>query len=189
MIDNPYLKEYKKIAVDDVSPALSFIIQYEKRKELVRQFSWAIPDEQVLMTIKSHANKIVEIGAGTGYWAFCLEQIGVDCICFDESPYDNHWCDAMWFNVFDGNEYSVAKHSDRALFLCWPPYDDEMAYNALMNYRGDKLIYIGEGYGGCTGSDTFHQELEKRWEEIEYNEILRYDTINDAMWIYERKMK
>lgn len=43
-----------------------------------------------------------------------------------------------------GDAASAKHHKDRALFLCWPPKDEPMAYDCLMNYAGDKVIYVGE---------------------------------------------
>ena len=42
-----------------------------------------------------------------------------------------------------------------------------MAARCLEHYTGQRLIYIGEGDGGCTADDQFHQMLEEHWEEVE----------------------
>jgi tetratricopeptide (TPR) repeat protein len=52
------------------------------RDSLVRKYSWAIPDEEALATIGSYT-PLVEIGAGTGYWAALLRKRGADMIAYD----------------------------------------------------------------------------------------------------------
>ncbi|KAL3666792.1 hypothetical protein V7S43_008412 [Phytophthora oleae] len=46
------------------------------------KYSWAIPDERALQIIK-HYGPIVEMGAGSGYWARLLQLRGVDVVAYD----------------------------------------------------------------------------------------------------------
>ncbi len=49
--------------------------------------------------------------------------------------------------VHIGGPECAKQHSDRTLFLCWPPTDDPMAYDSLMSYYGDRVVYVGEWAG------------------------------------------
>ena len=39
-----------------------------------------------------------------------------------------------------------------------------MAARCLELYRGDVLVYVGEGRGGANASDAFFTALERDWE-------------------------
>jgi hypothetical protein len=82
----------------------------------------------------------------------------------------------------------VKHHPDRALFLCWPSFDDPWAAQALACYAGDLLIYAGEGEGGCTADDEFFKLLEAEWDELEYSpRHVTYRGIHDYLTAYRRK--
>ena len=141
--------------------------------------------------LAAHA-PLVEIGAGTGYWTMLLRERGVDIIAYDLHPpvtgaEDNHFHQNVptWTQVLQGGAECAAYHPKRAIFLCWPPISP-MADEALLAYRGNCVIYIGEGHGNCTADDAFHYQLEKEWRHIKTVPVLRWWGCHDGMMIYER---
>jgi hypothetical protein len=89
--------------------------------------------------------------------------------------------------VREGNESVVKDHQDRALFLCWPPYNEEMAFRCLAEYKGKTLLYVGEGEGGCNASDSFFNLIEKKFTEEDCVELPVWYGIHDRLFIFERK--
>lgn len=142
------------------------------RSQLTKTFAWAIPSPGDIAWIKDvldgqNTEDIVEIGAGTGYWAWQLSQSGVDVLAFDVAPLKNDWCGGIEYHpVRKGGTEMAGEFAHRALMLCWPPYDVGMAEDALRAYDGDTLIYIGESEGGCTAGDGFFSLREKEWEHL-----------------------
>jgi hypothetical protein len=57
------------------------------REEATKRWAWAIPNNRVLDIIASYS-PLVEIGAGTGYWAERLAKRGANIICYDAFPPD-----------------------------------------------------------------------------------------------------
>ncbi len=170
---------------------------YMTRDDAVRIFAWAIPDPIALRYVahKLNGRGMVEVGAGTGYWAYVLGQYGVDVVPYDlepPDPWSNNWWhpDArQWTHVYRGGPEVVSMpiHRDRALFLCWPPYDKPMAYEALVDYPGDIVVYIGESHGGCTADDDFHERLEKDFEEESWFPLCQWAGIHDNISIWRRR--
>lgn len=169
-------------------------IEHEGRDTAVDKYSWAIPNETALVALARVA-PLVEIGAGTGYWAHMLGERGVDVIAFDRDPVStkqNHWHRknrVSWFSVQEGTAEIAGRYPDRTLFLCWPPYDEPMASLALKSYTGKRVAYIGEGYGGCTADDEFHEMLGRDWNEIQEIDIPQWYGLHDHLWVYERKAR
>lgn len=277
-IDNPYWDTVTKIphsryAIKDYpfSPGSdgnlldrSLPDDTPSRDMLVRKYSWAIPSPETLDLIAQHLDgrEVVEIGAGTGYWAKMLSQLGIKVHAFDTSPPNeevNGWhapkvsvehrhteetiadwremheatlaitrllesafgapgpdggMEAIFGNPQEpsvGDPYLIqgpsqemvdvfypvkrggveraAQYPDAALFLCWPPYNTSMAYDALRFYSGDMLIYCGEGRGGCTASDPFFQLVAEEWELVAENSSthIAWDGIRDSVAIFTRK--
>lgn len=187
---NDYLIEFMENcgpggALNSMSP-----LHFKTRERLVEKYAWAIPDDQSLEMI-AECGPIVEIGAGTGYWAHLLRELGVDVVAYDIAPpggeKENGWRHTeTWTEVLEGGPEKAWEHPDRALFLCWPPYSDPMAFNALGNYQGDTLIYIGEDEWGCTGDEAFHKLMNQKFSG-EWYDIPHYNWIHDAIFIGKRR--
>lgn len=162
------------------------------RDDLVLKYSFAIPNDAALEAIAVHG-PIVELGAGTGYWAWMLRQVGVEVAAYDIHPppcKDNKWYPKIkaFTEVLKGDVRVLDKHKDCTLLLCWPPPDNDMAERAIARYRGERVIYIGEGAYGCTVSDSFFEALDKAWESDDYVDIPQWHGIHDCLTVYERKM-
>lgn len=128
MISNPYLEKYGLRAKE---PDFT---NYSQREKCIAKYSWAIPGQNALNTIASYG-PIVEMGAGSGYLAYCLRQMGVDVIAYDhkEKWYPWEGDPTHWSEVLLGTPEHLKDHGDRSLLLVWPPYSTSMAYDCL-NY-------------------------------------------------------
>lgn len=141
------------------------------RHHLSAHYAWSIitPGDVAWLTEVLDGSAVVEIGAGSGYWAWQLEQAGVDVAAYDPNPPadDNGFCKAgPYTTVLPDDASAVKHHQDRALLMVWPPYEGEHARHALSLYEGDLLVYAGEGWGGCTADDGFYELLEAEWDEV-----------------------
>lgn len=153
-----------------------------RRRELATLFSWAIPGEGALRLLGRYA-PLAECGAGTGYWAALLRALGVDVEASDRSPGRRPWTRVAAASAVA----AVRGHRDRTLMLCWPPHDDDGAsYAALRAYRGEVLLYVGDGSGGATGTVRFHRELELNWSPVEQVAVPTWPGLRDRLVVYRR---
>ncbi|MBC6469354.1 hypothetical protein [Actinomadura alba] len=137
---------------------------------LTKRYSWAIPSPGDIAWLGRMLGRsgLVEIGAGSGYWAWQARQAGIDVLAYEPSdPADNGYSDGIeYVTTLRGDHTAAGRHPDRALLLCWPSQDDPWAALALAAYRGDLLIYIGEGPGGHCADDGFFELLSSRWTRV-----------------------
>lgn len=166
----------------------------QRRRELVALFAWAIPNADALGTIARYA-PILECGAGMAYWTALLQAGGVDAVAYDARPPGEESANEYhptggrpWTSVTPGaSATAVRSHVGRTLLICWPPYDDEAAsYSVLRSYRGEILLYIGEGPGGATGTARFHRELALNWTLLEQVDLPRWPWTTDRLVVYRR---
>lgn len=93
------------------------------RQRLVRRYAYGVTNDEALEAIVAASPAgVVELGAGTGYWARLLHERGVDVIAYDRWPpgsgaNDFVDDDVQWFPVREGDERAVAGHADRTLLL------------------------------------------------------------------------
>lgn len=144
------------------------------REALCARYSWSIPSpgDIAWITQALDGRAVVEIGAGSGYWAWQLAQSGVDVAAYDPSPpgpgnrFNQH---RLYHPVAEGDHERAADRPDRALMLCWPTYGAQFAKQALHHYRGDTVVYVGEGEGGCCADGRFHRILRRDFDEVGYS--------------------
>jgi hypothetical protein len=188
--ENPYLALVELLTAPGGSPLLDLA---ERRRELASLFSWAIPSDAALELIARYG-PLVEGGSGMGYWTALLQARGVDTVAYDLRPPGGKQRNAFhrharkpWTCIQRGSSASAARrHRERALLLCWPPYDDDAAsYAALRAYRGDVIIHIGEREG-ATGSVRFHRELALNWTLVEELELPHWPRLRDSVMVYRR---
>lgn len=155
----------------------------ELRDYYVNIYGWSIPFPMTIEAIAEVCGgKIVEMGAGKGYWANILHQYGIDIIAYDI----DFQHDVKYHQVLPGNPLNLNDHPDRTLLLVWPPFRTPMAMECLQNYKGDMVIYVGE-FEGCTGNQDFHDTLTKEWDEVANIPNANWNGIYDSALIYKRK--
>lgn len=140
----------------------------QDRDALVRRYGFAVPTDEALESITAVSPEgVVELGAGTGYWARLLRERGVDVVAYDlfppPSPESRWFAGVMpWYPVAHGGEAMVGRHPERTLLLIWPSRNEEWAARAAVTYHlagGRTLAFVGEGPGGRTGDDQLHALL------------------------------
>jgi len=123
-------------------------IRDDELTALAVRFSYVLPDPLLLSVLRGLA-PLVEIGAGTGYWAHRLRQMKTDIIAIDQSPpgglcTNRYHPDApSWTTVVEGDQTMLAAHSDRTLFVCWPPLFSSLG-DCLTFYAGDAVAWLGD---------------------------------------------
>jgi hypothetical protein len=121
----------------------------DARLAVVQRYSYVIPDAQSLAML-STLGPIVEIGAGTGYWASRLIAQGVDVVAFDQAPPDGdasnryHAPTPTFTEVRRGDQTVLRDYADRTLFICWPPLFSSLG-DCLTYYAGNTVAHIGDG--------------------------------------------
>jgi hypothetical protein len=149
------------------------------RIEYTTQFSFAIPCERAIETCRKYL-PIIEIGAGSGYWARMITEAweSKDYLAYDN--FTTHAFPRLYYNVLDAEPI----YNGETLFFCWP-YMNSMAADWMKRCSPKRVIYVGEGNGGCTADDEFHELIEKHYKEIESVSIPQYESIHDCLKVYE----
>ena len=99
-LNNPLLDYFEKHGKDVMGAT------YTIRSEAIQKYAFAIPNTEAIERIAQHG-PVVEMFAGSGYWASFLKQAGADIIAYDnftwqreeklEDPF--YWQEHMHFDV------------------------------------------------------------------------------------------
>jgi hypothetical protein len=145
----------------DEEEQASSIVSYD----LLARYSEAVPTRSAVDSLRD-LGPLIEVGAGAGYWARLLMDIGADVIATDEvQPEANGWYEGMtaWTEIqqVDATD-AVKRYSERTIFACWPPRGNGYMTRVLRQTSQRTLALITEGRPHI-GSDPLYDELEGSW--------------------------
>lgn len=152
------------------------------RDSMTLRYSFAVPTALALETIDRHTDKIVDMGGGSGYWAYLLNNRGLEVESFDNWTWEKP--EQLWFPVKTGDTKALTAYWDWALLLVWPPRDG-MPQDALDSWAGTTFIYVGEVLRG-NGDHRFFATLEDEWTLVERVEIPHWFNRSDALFVFRR---
>jgi hypothetical protein len=177
---------------------------------LQQQYAFAVPSRRALNAIAAQG-PLLEIGAGTGYWASLLAEMGVDIVAVDSAGWTPRFnLDAKEAVVSDrqhlqmkvaGPEAALSAKG-RALVLMWPDWGGAgiFALEALEMFDGKTLICVGEWEGHTLGafhpslrptgqsfSAEFQKRVEKQFDLLEKIYLPSWPLNGDVVQIFQRK--
>lgn len=168
------------------------------RKEYISRFGFYLISQPFLNTCADlfQDMNILEVGAGTGFLSQQLKNLNLNISAVEQNIHNNSYgFNHSYFDLIEDNAIDFLKHHSEfdLIIMSWPNYNSSFAYDILKNMRPkQKLLYIGEGYGGCTANDQFFDLLEKRTVKLpETNLLQQYSSswsgIHDFPFLYEIK--
>ncbi|MFZ9594965.1 MAG: hypothetical protein ACO3A2_02695 [Bdellovibrionia bacterium] len=166
---------------------------------LINQYAWAIPNDHAIETI-SRFGPIVEVGAGSGYWAHLIHQNGVSIEAYDNFFWEEigaHRPQTLWFpQIKRANVLEVPwdQYAHHTLLLVWPPRG-EFSIEALRHFQGSRVIYVGESpqsfvgtpCAPAMGDPAFFHLLNEKFHLVEEVEIPNWPGYSDRLFVYERR--
>lgn len=164
----------------------------DMRDVLVRQYAWAVPSTAAIRLI-ARFSPILELGAGTGYWAYLLGLAGADVVAYDAygpaAPLKVNGDEEPPYTEVRTGEAAeaVAAHPERTLFLCWPSAGGDWADEALRITRAQHVVFVGWRDDDMTGSLEFHDRLAREWELVEQLDIPQWPDMRDRLFVYRRR--
>ena len=194
LLRNPWSYPMSKITSDgsdDVDRSVMEVKAYRLRGKMRRHYSYAIPNEAAINLLVEES-PIVEIGAGSGYWAMLVEEEGGEIVCFDKYPNGDNEYVTNFFStdIMEGDENAVKDYPDHTLFMCWPnDFNSEEGWSdkALENYLdagGEKLALISEGKYGAAGSDRLFEMIQSEMYEEKMIRIPQFPRLHDRLELY-----
>jgi len=142
-------------------------------------------------TIASWANflsgrRVVDLMCGTGWMSGWLRRSGVtdirsvDNMSWEFSRYE------PWVEKHDAVEFVEGNPAD-VYIVSWPYMDDTAARVWEAMRPGERMLYVGEDYGGCTGNDRFFDLVSGCAEDVDLGPFHRFWGMHDAPTVYLKK--
>lgn len=173
---------YKMIRLPTSAPSIAQgVVSTLKRHVMCSKFTFAIPTFELLQVITKY-QPILEIGAGSGFWAALLKKNNCDIIATtinDEyHPFPEKFTEIEKLPAID----AVKKYPDRTVFCSWPSIGTWT--EETLPHIKKRLILISEN---ATASDKFYDTLSEDFKQIEEHKIPEWFGIRDKFSVFERK--
>jgi hypothetical protein len=174
--------------------------ELDGRWEYIEKNGYVLWHDDLIKELKNTLNEhniktYIEAYAGTGHLSRLLNDIGVSGKGYTLDPKD------MDSNGFTNqNEFAIKCIEDGILeykdildvpndefnkdmlVLCWIPYEggDEILEHLKSHTCPKYILHVGEGYGGCTGSDELNDYLHEHYDIVyDFKEHVRFNHIRD----------
>lgn len=164
----PKYYNFTQKVIADTQYILYGVREPHARQAYLDAYGFAKWTERALKLVARYA-PIVEVGNGAGHWQSKLVEHGADV-------------------VQEGNESGVAQHPERTLFLCYPA-KSELAHQCLQCYKGQYLIYVGEGADGVNASPAFFADLAAHWRCTHIEKLDPFAECFEYLFVFERIAK
>ena len=165
------------------------------RETYIHNFGFFLLNDKLLdmLSCEFEGDKIIEVGAGSGWLSYNLQQRGLNVIPVDCNLSDNHYNFKKLYTdiVEDKAEDFILKNKYDTILMSWPDLGSDFAHTILdLMPKNKTLIYIGESEGGCTANDDFFgllnskcTLLEKKTKRIQRH-VKQWAGIHDQIQVY-----
>lgn len=178
-----------KAYMDEFDYGVSFTLRYK----YLEKYSFVILTTETISLLAEAVkdNKVLEVGAGTGYLSNLLALRGINITAIDNFSHQTsggYTFNEVSLNVIDQDVKDHPVENYDVVILSWP-HDGMETLNKMVS--GQILIYQGEGIGGCTGSEMFHETIydESQFVEIKHDlnkYHIQFDGVHDNWYIYRK---
>jgi SAM-dependent methyltransferase len=175
--------------------------KFSYRSNHIERFGFPILTNDSISTLSSYLKnmKVVDLGCGTGYLVWALKSKGVNIVGVDNfsSTYSST-------GTFEKHQYAPAINADilgfdissyDVVIMSWPDYGSPTAHSIAKKLKsGQIFIYQGEGYGGCTADDAFHDLVSDEAEFVEIEDVselvnaghVQFFGLHDRWFVYQK---
>lgn len=165
----------------------------ELRRKFIDKFGFTIPTPEAIEALRPYA-PLLEVGAGSGYWSYELRKAGIDVVATDpgtgnyspdgdrQGHWSDHWTDVEVLTA----EAAIAKYPERNLLTIWPDIVAPWSGDMLAKFTGKFVCYLGEGNGGFTGTDKFHEILNGQYRDVLTVDVPQFHGLQGRLTMYER---
>lgn len=171
---------------------------FEFRHWYCANVSWSIITTELLTQLKEVVKdkKVLDAGCGVGYLTSLLrKEKNCDLTAIDNKTYNHIHQKDIDKEIINGNYLDLPIEDFDIVILSWPVMDSSENPNDLQLLKRMKsnsiLIYIGEGSGGCTGSENFHDYIYEYLNihnsvEMFNGTFISFEGIYDSISIYQK---
>ena len=181
------------ISIIFTTKSIVLIEESKRRKLFIERYGYSIPSKSAIQIIINFCqwDSVLGICSGLGVWEYLLRSAGLNIVATDIGYTGGYYQDfsSSYISVeMIGHIDAIKKYrlTHNVLFMSWPPLENSIGVEAVRSFMGDKIIYIGECYGGSTANRDFFLELNSSFTLSSTIRIPSWNGIYDKMYFFTR---
>lgn len=157
------------------------------RDRFIGEIGYGVPCREAIQACVK-ASPLLEVGAGTGFWAALIARAGGDILATDPGVMKYRFTVARHRPLVAQDGVSaVQANPDRNVLMVWPCYDENWAAQvARAMLPGRLLLLVSEGMGGCVGDDDLFRTLDHDFTLEETIRVPVWPGIGDYMTVHRK---
>jgi hypothetical protein len=170
----------------ELQHCLSLFGPYDLHTRLIygSTFGYGVPCKETVAAISAFP-RVLELGAGNGYWSYWLRRAGCDVIATDPDGRSSAWIPDIARLDAEG---ALRTFQGRTLLIVWPHFTAGWPASVVRHLGpGTVLCYVGEGpYGCCAPVQFFDELVRSSFRLIYHHRSPSWPPTVDYLGIYRR---
>lgn len=195
------------------NPALDYVLSNMKwckkgwksnntLKNFLSQYPEYVPSNKAIEYLCSNTKDILEIGAGSGYWSYVINNNGGSCKPTDSNPKNilysietdsypvteisEDFSTTVWCEIEKGKHTIIPDYPNHDILFCHPeglPWTEEVL--ELMN-SSQQLILIAGWYPSPNATPFFFKKLIDNWKLKEKLPVHSSSSSHACMYVFQK---
>ena len=143
-------------------------IEIIRSNYFAKEWCCAVPEPEIIKKI-AQFSPLIEVGAGSGFWANELTKMGAKIDAFDS-----------------GLDFAPKYFSVNMIESLWPSDKLNWPFEIISSQPWKRIIYIGEKKGSRMANDAFFDYLKTHYEIKDIKQMPRFPMWEDSLYVFER---
>ena len=157
------------------------------RQQHIMAYGFAVLNRATVELVQEHG-PLVEVGCGAGYWAYELREAGVDIAATDPFQRTRWPGNAVWTTAERLTaEEAIGRRPGMNMLMCWPDMNDRWGERAVRALSAERIVYVGEPRGGCTGTPGMFDAMEELYNLEAEREIPAFTLMRDRIQVLRKR--
>lgn len=152
--------------------------------------------------------RLVEIGAGSGYWAHVVGEAGGEIMATDPAPPEiasdavppaTTWTvvgdedgeqsrqyDTVWAEIRVGDHRIVQEYPERDILVCHPEACEWTVELLDLLHVDQRLVVVAEWYPGADAVPEFYRRLDREWQLVTTFPVLDWATMHARGYVFSQ---
>lgn len=157
----------------------------DARDNYIHAIGFAVPTAEAIAAIAAASPRLLEVGAGSGFWSALLARAGVDVVATDKHAGEH----GDWHGRYHPTEKldalaALRAYPDRDVLVCWPTLHGTWARKLAEAIEPGKVLHVIAEE--CCAEPGFYSVLADRFERLDSQPLPNWKDMRDYLEVMRK---